>query len=355
MIEHTRFAVRVCRGIAGALAVLALTARPAVADDVLNVVGASNAAGAFEVLDHVAQGAGFFKEQHLIVNKDYVAFAATAAQLVASGKADIASLTVEPVIIGYQKGLRMQYFLGEDPQYVDVLAVLDDSPIRSLADFKGAVIGEPAAASPAEISARSMLAGAGLKKSDYAFAAIGYGPQALAALVSKRVAGAAAPAGAFISESVDGNVTFRFFRHPILRDIGTYGFAATPGTIQTKGDQLRRFSRAIVEAAILTRENPRLAARYFLEGAGLKTTGEATAKEARVLVLSQADLIGADPSSRKIGLMPLLGIEVLCKFLAESGETIGVVPASQIVTDRFIDFANDFDHAAFAAHVKALR
>jgi NitT/TauT family transport system substrate-binding protein len=341
--------------LACAMAAFALAPGPALADDILNVVGASNAAGAFEVLDHVAQGAGFFKQQHLIVNKEYIAYAATAAQLVASGKADIASLTVEAVVTGYPKGLRMQYFLGEDPQYVDVLAVLDDSPIRTLADFKGTDIGEPAAASPAEISANSMLAGAGLKKSDYAFAAIGYGPAALAALVSKKVAGAAAPAGAFISESVDGNVKFRFFRHPILRDIGTYGFAATPATLQTKADPVRRFSRAIVEAAILTRENPRLAARYFLEGAGLKVTPESVARQARVLVLSQADLIGADPSSRKIGLMPLLGIEVLCKFLAASGETTGVVPPAEIVTDRFIDFANDFDRATFVAYVKGLR
>jgi hypothetical protein len=98
-----------------------------------------------------------------------------------------------------------------------------------------------------------------------------------------------------------------------------------------------------------------LAARYFLEGAGLKVTPENVARQARVLVLSQADLIGADPSGRKIGLMPVLGIEVLCKFLAANGETTGVVPAAEIVTDRFIDFANDFDRATFIAYVKGLR
>ena len=76
-----------------ALAALCATCPPAArADDTLAVVGGSNAAAFFEVIDHVAQQGGFFKDEHLIVTKEYTGVASTCAQLVASGKGDICSL-----------------------------------------------------------------------------------------------------------------------------------------------------------------------------------------------------------------------------------------------------------------------
>jgi NitT/TauT family transport system substrate-binding protein len=334
---------------------LAFAPRPAAADDTLTVIGASTTAGFYEVLDHVAELAGFYKDEHLIVQKQYISAAASVAQLVGSGKADIASLSVEPVILGYEKGLRLQYFFGSDPQYVYVLGVLDDSPIRTLADFKGKQIGEITPGSAAEVMAESMLAGAGLKKGDYSFVPIGTGTQALTAVVQKKVDASAFPGAALVQQGIDGDVKWRFFRHPILKDVGTYGFAALPATIQNKSDQLRRFSRAIARAAVLIRENPELAARYYLQGAGFKVTPDAIRKQTLTLQLTQSDLPAIDPLSKKIGYMPPVGMEIYCKFLYDNGLTSQVVPASAIVTDQFIAFANDFDHPALIAQVKKLR
>jgi ABC-type nitrate/sulfonate/bicarbonate transport system substrate-binding protein len=350
----TRTRSRIARILASAACaalVFAWAPRPALADDTLNVLGASNGAGFYEVLDHVADEAGFFKQEHLIVDKQYIS-PYTAAQLVASGKADICSLAFEPIVQGYEKGLKLKYFLESDPRFVNVLGVLSDSPIHTLADFKGADIGEASPASPAETTSNAMLAGAGLRRSDYQYVTIGYGAQALSAMQSRKVAGAVLPAGEFDQEAVGGNVTFRIFRDPLLNDIGTYGFAATAATIQTKGDQLRRYSRAIVKAAILTRENPELAAKYFLEGAQVQVTPEAIAREARVLRLSVGDLMGVDPTSKRIGEMQLRGMDVYDKFLAANGVTKTDVPADDVVTNEFIDYANDFDHKAFIAFVK---
>jgi hypothetical protein len=47
-------------------------------------------------------------------------------------------------------------------------------------------------------------------------------------------------------------------------------------------------------------------------------------------------------------------MRVLTKFMADNGLTTSVVPASAIVTDQFIDYANDFDHKAFIAKAKAV-
>jgi hypothetical protein len=66
-------------------------------------------------------------------------------------------------------------------------------------------------------------------------------------------------------------------------------------------------------------------------------------------------LLGTDPTSKTIGLIPLRGMEVFTKFMYDNGLTTTLVPARAIVTDQFIGYANDFDHNAFIRKVKAMR
>jgi NitT/TauT family transport system substrate-binding protein len=346
---------RVAALVTGTILALACFPGAAVADDALTVIGGSNAGAFYEVLDHVAERAGFFKEQHLNVTKQYTASASICAQLVATGKGDVCSLSIEPIIQGYAKGLRLQFFFSRDPRYDYVLAVLDSSPIRTLADFKGKDIGEINAGSTSEISANDMLSGAGLKKGDYNFVPIGSESQALAGIVAGKVEAASFPTVALGSMAIAGNVKFRIFYDPLLNDIPNVGYAARPETIQNKADALKRYCRAVVEAALLARENPRVAARYFLEGAGINVTDATLENETRQISTMEGDLPAADPSNARIGYLPLRGIELYGKFFVADGLTAQLVPASAIVTNEFIEYANDFDKRAFIARVKQLR
>jgi NitT/TauT family transport system substrate-binding protein len=328
---------------------------PAVADDTLTVIGGSNPGAFFEVIDDVAEAGGYFKEEHLTVTKAYSGAASTCAQLVSSGKADICSLSVEPVLQGWDKGIRLQFFFNRDPRYNYDIGVLPDSPIKTLADFKGKVIGEVNAGSAVEPAVISMLQGAGLKKGDYTFVPTGSGAQGLSVFLGKRVDAMAFPSPQLQAYEVMSGTKFRYFYHPLLRDIGNVGFAATPAVIAAKADLLKRYCRAMVKAAIVIRENPTVAARDFLIVSGQKVTPDAVAQEAQVLSVSQADLPGVNPASDRIGAMAPLGIGVYSKFFYDYGMTPSIVPASSIVTDQFIAYANDFDHQAFIAEAKKLR
>jgi NitT/TauT family transport system substrate-binding protein len=332
-----------------------VNARPALADDELTVVSGSQPTAFFEVLGDVAEFAGFYKAEHLKVEVNYAGNPYIATQLVASGKGDICSLALEPIIQGYDKGVRLTSFFARDPHYEYAVGVLANSPIKTLADFKGTSIGEYSPGSGAEISTNNMLQGAGLTKNDYTYIPIGNGAQAISAMTSGKVAGAAFPYVELLLYVAQADQHYRFFWNPVLKDIGDVGYAATTATIASKADLLKRFARANAKAAILIRVNPDLAAKYFLQGAGIKVTDDAIARESRLLASAYDQLPGFDPASKTVGKMSATGMGVLAKFLADNGLTKEVVPTSAVVTDQFIAFANDFDHLAFIAQAKKMR
>jgi NitT/TauT family transport system substrate-binding protein len=339
--------------VACTLLLLSAVPRPATADDTVNAIG-SNPSAFYQVLEHVAQYAGFYTEEHLVVNKQYAPSASACAQLVASGKGDVCTMSIEPIILGYEKGLKLQFIFSHDPHYTYLLGVLESSPIHTLADFKGKDIGEINAGSTSEISGNDMLSGSGLRKSDYSYVPIGLGSQALAALQAGKVAGASFPGVELGQMGIIANVKFRYFRDPILDSIPNMGFGASPATIANRPDVLKRYLRATVMAALLVRENPQLAAKYFFMGTGQKATPEMLATETTVLTTLQGDLAGADPSSPQIGRVPVGGIALYCKFFLASGQTTQLVPAAAIATNEFIAYANDFDKNAFIARVKQM-
>jgi NitT/TauT family transport system substrate-binding protein len=337
-----------------ACAVLALSAlpRPAPADETLTVMGGSVNPALYNVADIVADRAGFFKAEHLTVITQLANNPSVAAALVASGKGDLCSVSAQAILQGYEKGLHLVYFFAHSARYSNVMAVLADSPIRTLADFKGKNIGITTIGGDGEVTARVMLAGAGLRPTDYTFSPIGYGPQAVEAVADKRVDGVAYPYGEVVPMEVLANVKMRVYRDPILSDVANSGYAASPATIEAKADALKRFTRAIAKASVFARYNPQVAALWFLQASQIRVTPQSLKNETGELELLQGDLLAADPSSRRIGYLSPLGLGVLGKVLQDYGLTHSLVPASAITTDRFIAFANDFDHQPVIAYAK---
>ncbi len=322
------------------------------ADDSLTMMTAASAPGLYDVMEFVADRMGFFKAEHITLSKQYVNSPSAAAQLVGTGKGDICSASYEAVLQGYQHGLHLEYFLSRSSRYSNVVAVLDDSPVRTLGDLKGKNIGVINIGSAGQVTAESMLAGAGLKPTDVTYSPIGMGPQAVNAIVSKRVDAVGYPYGEVVPVEVVGNVKMRVFRHPLLKDVANTGFAASPDAIVAKADVLRRFSRAIVMAALFVRYNPAVSARFFLEAGGQQATPDNLARETKELEMLQDDLPAADPSNKRMGYLSPTGMELFSQMLTDAGMTAQVVPASAVLTNAFVPYANDFDHQAVIALAK---
>jgi NitT/TauT family transport system substrate-binding protein len=332
-----------------------LAPHPAVADDALTLVGGNFPPSVVDVEDIVADKAGYYKQEHLAVTKDFAGNAAACFSAVSSGKADVCSSSIEPAILGYSRGVRVTFFISRHPRYDYTLAVLDNSPIKTLTDFKGADIGETNAGSTTEISTNSVLAGAGLHRGDYSYTPIGTGPEALTALTTHRVDALSFPMQELAMMHVAAGLNFRTFPEPRLGDVQNSGVAASPETIAKKPDLLKRYARAMVKAYIFVRVNPGAAARMFLAGTNQKPTPQLLATITSQIETLEPMFPAYDLSDPRIGHMTERGVELYCKFFADAGLTPSIVPVQELVTNEFIGFANDFDKRAVIAQAKAWR
>jgi ABC-type nitrate/sulfonate/bicarbonate transport system substrate-binding protein len=342
--------------LGAALLFTGVAARPAAADDQLSVVLANGLPALMDALDLVAEGAGFYKQQHLAVSKIFVKGRAYEASLVcSSGQGDICPIGIEPLLTGYPNGIRLKLFLSRAAHFAYVIAVLDGSPIMTPADFKGKSIGvhDVGPGSSGSFTTESNLAGAGLKSTDYTLVPIGYESQAFDAVVSGKVDAAAFPSYELIPFVVAGK-KLRIFYHPTLKDVANVGYAASPAVIATKSDELARFSRAIVEAALLVRYNPVASARLMLQARGAPFTDADVQTTTAELQAWEPDLPAADPANRRIGALSLTGLQPYIQLLTDVGVTKTAIPSSEVVTDQFVDFANAFDHASIEKLAKQL-
>lgn len=338
-----------------ALSLLVLAARPAWAEDSLSVYLGDKTPPLMNTLNLVAEGAGFYRDEDLKVSTVLVDGSIKALEACSSGPADICPVGIEPLISWEIQGPRLKMFLTRASKFGYVIAVLQDGPIKTLADLKGKKIGvHSTTGSSAVFATQSSLSGAGLTPADYTLVGTGMDDQALAAFTSGQVAAAALPLYELIPYKVSG-IKMRIFHHSTLGAFPNAGYAASPAVIAAKGKALSRFSRAVVKASLLIRYNPTAAARALYVAQGKPFTEAEVRKKAADFTAWQDDLPASDPNSRHIGAFSIAGMQRYSELLAKGGVTKTPVPASDVVTVEFVKFANDFDRKAFKKHALAMR
>jgi NitT/TauT family transport system substrate-binding protein len=316
------------------------------ADDALSVVKDPATPPLMNALNLIAEGAGFYKDEHLNVTTVASNGSLGAVQMCTEGKGDICPVGIEPLVTRYDEGIRLKMFLTRASKFGYVIGVPEDSPIRTLADLKGKKIGVHSTTGASGVfTSQSALAAAGLKPTDYELVAIGFEDQALGALASGKVSAAALPLYEMIPFMVAGT-KLRILRHPTLAESANAGYAAAPSVIAARGDALGRFSRAIVKASLLVRYNPAAAAQALLKADGKPFTDADLQRKTAELEFWEDDLPAANPENKRIGEVSMTGMQAYIQLLADAGLTKTAIPVTQVVTDQFIDFANNVDRRA---------
>jgi len=338
-----------------ACAALLLAERPALAGDSLSVARDAHTPPLMNALNLIAEGAGYYKQAHLKVSPMLTHGSLEALQACSSGKADICPIGIEPVISRQEEGIHLKMFLSRASKFGYVIAVPQDSPIKTLTDFKGKTLGvHSTSGTSGVVATESSLSEAGLKSTDYKMVTIGMNSEALGALGSGKADAAALPLYELIPFMVSGT-KLRILRHPSLGAYSNAGYAASSEEMATKGEALKRFSRAIVKASLLVRYNPKAAARALQKADG-KPMDDATLKaKTAELVAWEEDLPASDPNSKQIGLVSMKGMQAYINLLAEAGAIKTAIPVSTVVTEDYIAYANTFDRKAFKKAALAAR
>jgi NitT/TauT family transport system substrate-binding protein len=303
-------------------------------------------------LNLIAEGAGFYRDERLKVSSILSNGPLDALRICSSGQGDICPVGIEPLVSRYNEGIHLKLFLARASKFGYVIGVPEDSPIKTLAGFKGKKIGvHSTSGTSAVFTTQSALSAAGLKPADYELVTIGLEYQALGALASGQVAAAALPFYELIPFMVAGT-KLRILRHPTLGDVANAGYAAAPQAIAAKGDALKHFSRAIVKASLLVRYHPASAARALLTAGGQPFSTADFARKTEELTFWEDDLPAADPDNKRIGALSITGMQAYIQLLTDAGLAKTAVPAEQVVTNQFIEFANDFDHKSVEQQAK---
>lgn len=141
-----------------------------------------------------------------------VAGSAAALQLVVTGSAEVANVGFIELLSIKRKQptipIRTVFHQGKISTYQ--IAVPDDGPIKTVADFKGRTLGVPSLGSGSVPMAQALLRQAGVDPATIPFLPIGAGAQALAAIKAGRVDGICAHIGQIAAMEVLGQ-NFRCF------------------------------------------------------------------------------------------------------------------------------------------------
>ena len=295
---------------------------------------------------YVGQQAGFFKQEGLEVELHYASGAAQATQIAAAGQADIASVTVEPAINGYEKGVHGKVIMRTNNQLIYYIAVPEDSPIKRAEDLKGKKIGVANFGSSAVPVVRSILRHAGIEPGPDTLLPVGVMQQAITALQSGNVQALGLYDGMYYGLERAG-YKFRYIYHPTLADLGNAGMFASDATIQAKHQELCGFARAYAKSALFLIANPEAALHMWWVVSPSARHG-ATDQEATTNGIGELQQIAKSydigfPPQKKYGLFDAKEFKEYMEVLKQEG-VINTVPAvADIVTDSFIGCINQFD------------
>src|ERR1700749_261607 len=139
----------------------------------------------------VAKEKGFFAAEGYDVTLIAVGGANESAIQVAAGNAEVGSASPGDALIGIQSGkLDVRYFYGILYSNIWSVAVLPDSPIKTLVDLKGKKLGVQSMGSAGTTFGRAVAQQAGLDPDrDISFLPIGVGAQAVTSVRQKLVDG----------------------------------------------------------------------------------------------------------------------------------------------------------------------
>jgi NitT/TauT family transport system substrate-binding protein len=298
----------------------------------------------------IPKAMGFWQSEGLDVTAQGADGAGPALQQLIAGRVQMTLTGLPSAMELINKGAPIKIVASAYADNVFYPVVLEDSPIRSIPDFKDKTIGVTALASTNTIWMKAIAKAYGLNPDrDLRLVGVGSGAAPLQALLSHRL-DALQLFEAEYDNDEGPNVKFRRFNNlPVLKDLSfVQGLMVSQADIQNQPQVVLGLLRGIAKAAIWSNAHLEDAVRLHWQVFPLtKPQGQDEA----AAIAHGADVLRKQLAhyTQPLGAADPQKIIAARDALFEFGGLSKKLEPSDYYTDAFVKSANDFDHAAVAA------
>lgn len=282
-----------------------------------------------------------------------------AMQAVLTGQAQMVNMGPAAGIIARSKGAPLTAVYLNMRKNFQFPVVLESSPIKSIADFKGKTMGVFSYGSQMLKVFRGMMADAGLNPdTDINVVETGVGAQAITALQSGRV-DIWGTWDSQIATAENAGLKLRRFTSPAAEKL-TWGgsYFVNDSYLKSNPAAIEKTLRCIAQGSVYAIANPTAAVRaHWQVYPNTKPTGIDEAKafaQALHLLNTRIEFLKLGPNERW-GEIPAEAVNTMVAFMKKTGELQGDVDPKLLYTNRFIDAVNRFDAKAVEAQAKAAK
>ncbi len=314
-----------------------------------------------------AEELGYFKEARIAMEYIPVSGSGVSIPMLISGQLQSTNASLEPLTISRAPGKQnfpLLFVYNHVRNSSWEFVVLDSSPIKTVADFRGKSIGVPAMSSGNVFMTRAILRAEGIPFDQAPLQPVGFGIQAFEALRGKQVdvLNLWATMHAMLDRS--GTKIRRIAYPAAFQNLSSHGFLFSKKTIEENPGLVSRFGRAATKGVVACEAAPENCLRAFfrrypnLRPSTAKTEEEAIKLELPVLMARLGNIAITNPAEKKqYGVYQDRDWKVLIDAL-KLGEQIPndvTIPYDSLYTNRFAKDYNDFDIDTVVQQAKAYR
>jgi NitT/TauT family transport system substrate-binding protein len=310
-------------------------------------------------------GLGFFAEEGLDVDILPMAGATPVIDLMANGKIQFTTHATAGLMTAVGRGIAMQGFICQVPDYFTSIAVLKDGPIKRLEDLKGKIIGTNAVGATAVLPVRAALHKLGWNPdTDVQYLAVGTGLPALDAIRRDRVQAIVAWDSIFAQFEYFG-AEFRYFRPDPIPQLGfTHASNTMVETMEKDPALVAGMCRALLKSVVVIAaaepdELTRLHFKLYPAARPSSLSDEEVLRFDTLRLRARRQFMRLQQRvfdrTERIGDVPDESIASLRDLLAAGGEIPVPLPVERYFTRRFLAEADRLDIPALIAQARAFR
>jgi NitT/TauT family transport system substrate-binding protein len=306
----------------------------------------------------VAKEKGYFAAEGYDVTLIAVGGSNEAAIQVSAGNAEVGAASPGEALVGVQSGkLDIRYFYGLYYSNIWSVAVLPDSPIKTLADLKGKKLGVQSMGSAGTTFGRAFAQAAGLDpQKDISFLPIGVGAQAVTS-VRQKLVDAVVYWDAALAKFKFSGLDLRELPVPAhLRSLPDVALLARNETISKDPKMLIGIARAIAKGYDYSMANPEAAVlitwKAYPEARSKNPDPAAALKEGVTVNQARLGIWNSPAIGDKHGTLVDADWSRLIQFFVDQKVLPAAVPVDHVITNQFINDINHYDRAGVIADAK---